>query len=200
MFFRPHNIFTFHASLPKCNGPISESYINLMWTRLNKLPAEIRNNPAAILYRKHFKEFIKNAVDAGSTQLTVIAELTRSKVMITIKDTGRGIPDETALDYSKDAKEGICSTKKKKQTNGGYGMGLAIAAKYLQQNHGMLKLRNNHLTRGANVKLIARLKPERVTYETIHLEIHSPYHRKSIDSDFELKRSPEGSPPASPRR
>lgn len=101
------------------------------------------------LIARAIHNIIRNGLRYAQSRITVHAQLTSNRVLLSICDDGPGIPDEmrqrvfepfSRLETSRD------------KASGGYGLGLAIAARILQRHNGSIRV-DNCAPHGACFKL-----------------------------------------------
>jgi C4-dicarboxylate-specific signal transduction histidine kinase len=78
---------------------------------------------------------LRNAAEAGATQISVVASRNNGNVNIEIRDNGCGL-DEKGIDKL----SGFYSTKR---ATGGLGLGIALAREVIRKNDGALSVRAN---------------------------------------------------------
>ena len=136
--------------LTRCNPFIEiERMVAYMKLRSSKqvvfecnLPAEVFVMLSAPLFDWVLENLIKNALDAteGTGKITILASVQNNQVIVTIKDTGKGMDSETANQIF----EPGYTTKKR-----GWGLGLPLSKRIMESYHeGKLFIKQTELGKG----------------------------------------------------
>lgn len=94
-----------------------------------------------ILLARAFENILMNAIKYSpeSKKIKVTSKQDNNKLIVTISDQGPGIPEH---DLELILKPFYRSDQSRNQQTGGYGLGLAITQKIIQQHHGSLLINN----------------------------------------------------------
>jgi two-component system sensor histidine kinase CpxA len=109
------------------------------------LVAELSNtgfiHGSGVLLTRAFENILMNAIKYSpeSKRIKVTSKQERNKFIVTISDQGPGIPEH---DLEHILKPFYRSDQSRNQHTGGYGLGLAITQKIIQQHHGSLLINN----------------------------------------------------------
>lgn len=126
------------------NGVISEAELDAEAKEINLITefsesSVVRGN--SVLLTRAFENIVMNAIKYSPNlrQIKVTSKQDDNKLTVTVSDQGPGIPEH---DLGLILKPFYRSDQSRNQRTGGYGLGLAITQKIIQQHHGKLIIRN----------------------------------------------------------